>query len=802
LWTERFDRLLIVSTVFGAATCLIGTAINSQYELLPDGPFMILVGAALFFISFLFAPRGAIARIRQNRRFRQDLAAGHIGLIERKGSLPEELANLPDNVEVDGGPQLGRSPANSVKSSAVASIPFAGQTIRDVSTLLKPDANARPMLSWKIGFLLIVALAVAGVARWSLTLTPAQRPLAAWTIAIAALTNIPLAIFGCFLVLRRRSLLGDAISHSVLPGIAIALFISGRITGLPIGISAIVVGILTALLARWLKSFGRIPEDSSLGIISATLFAAGVLLFTRIAAKADIDPGCLLYGLLDSAALKQTHFLGFEVPSVVPTLAATCLYSFLFIGFLWKELNIATFDPALATAMGFSARLIDYVLLGFVAMAVVAAFESVGSILVVAMLIVPAATARLLTDRLGATVLWSIVMAVSSAVFGNIAAQEFNTSAAGMMAVVAGLQFVAAVFFAPEHGLVSKGLRKFSLAVRIAAEDILGMLYRAEEAVEHDQSLAAQISLADSQQNVRGLIGWLAIRQLLVHRLLEAAPSGTLELTDSGRTLARSIVRSHRLWETYLGEKAELPLDHLHAPAERMEHFIGPELQEQIAAELAVADVDPHGREIPTEDGWRRPVAMPSLPEVHRSVPVPRELTLTVLPSRAKVPVQMAVPHSASFWRTLLAFSGPGMMVSVGYMDPGNWATDLAGGAKFGYTLLSVILISNFMAMLLQYLSLKLGVVTGRDLAQACRDHYSSPVAIGLWLLCEVAIAACDLAEVIGSAIALNLLFGLPILVGVVLTAADVFVILFLQFKGFRYIEALVVALIGLITIC
>ena len=142
------------------------------------------------------------------------------------------------------------------------------------------------------------------------------------------------------------------------------------------------------------------------------------------------------------------------------------------------------------------------------------------------------------------------------------------------------------------------------------------------------------------------------------------------------------------------------------------------------------------------------------------------------------------------------AFAGPGMLVAVGYMDPGNWATDLEGGAKFGYTLLSVVLISNFMAMLLQHLALKLGIVTGRDLAQACRDHYSKPVAMVLWVLCEIAIAACDLAEVIGSAIALNLLFGLPLVWGVVLTAADVLIILVLQNHGFRWIEAIVVALI------
>ncbi|QBD83720.1 divalent metal cation transporter [Ktedonosporobacter rubrisoli] len=181
------------------------------------------------------------------------------------------------------------------------------------------------------------------------------------------------------------------------------------------------------------------------------------------------------------------------------------------------------------------------------------------------------------------------------------------------------------------------------------------------------------------------------------------------------------------------------------------------------------------------ETNWLLANSTPSLPEVHSSVHVPR---------------------TKSFWRTLFAFAGPGLMVAVGYMDPGNWATDLAGGAQFGYLLLSVILISNLLAILLQHLSLKLGIVTGRDLAQACRDHYSRPVTIGLWILCEIAIAACDLAEVIGSAVALNLLFGIPLIIGVIITALDVFAILFLQNKGFRFIEAVVAALILTITIC
>jgi manganese transport protein len=147
----------------------------------------------------------------------------------------------------------------------------------------------------------------------------------------------------------------------------------------------------------------------------------------------------------------------------------------------------------------------------------------------------------------------------------------------------------------------------------------------------------------------------------------------------------------------------------------------------------------------------------------------------------------------------MLAFAGPGYLVAVGYMDPGNWATDLAGGARYGYTLLSVIMISNLMAILLQALALRLGIASGRDLAQACRDSYSRPVTIVLWILCEIAIAACDLAEVLGAAIALNLLVGLPLIWGVCLTALDVLLVLFLQHRGFRYVESLVISLILLI---
>jgi manganese transport protein len=181
------------------------------------------------------------------------------------------------------------------------------------------------------------------------------------------------------------------------------------------------------------------------------------------------------------------------------------------------------------------------------------------------------------------------------------------------------------------------------------------------------------------------------------------------------------------------------------------------------------------------EAGFQHEPPRASLPEIHRSLNVPR---------------------SATFLRKLFAFAGPGFLVAVGYMDPGNWATDLAAGSKYNYALLSVIMLSNFMAILLQALAIKLGVVTGRDLAQACREHFSRPVSLMLWVLAEIAIAACDLAEVIGSAIALNLLFHIPLLLGVCLTALDVLLILVLQSKGFRFIEALVVSLIATVSVC
>ncbi len=213
--------------------------------------------------------------------------------------------------------------------------------------------------------------------------------------------------------------------------------------------------------------------------------------------------------------------------------------------------------------------------------------------------------------------------------------------------------------------------------------------------------------------------------------------------------------------------------------APRPQGGAGPHLKEKWMAGMTEQDSAARADAPGARDGWRRAASLPPLSEVFRTVPI-----------------------RGTGWRRMLAFFGPGYLIAVGYMDPGNWATDLYGGSAFGYTLLSVILLSNIMAMLLQHLSIRLGIGAERDLAQACRDHYRKPTAFALWILCEIAICACDLAELIGTAIALQLLFGIPLAWGVALTGFDVLLLLLLQRWGFRLLEALVITLLASIGLC
>jgi manganese/zinc/iron transport system permease protein len=422
--------------------------------------------------------------------------------------------------------------------------------------------------------------------------------LAVWTILVGIAANTASALLGCFLVLRRLSLLGDAISHAVLPGIALAYLISGQREGWPILLGAMAIGVGTAFLTHSLNWFGRVPEDASMGVVFTSLFALGVILITYGAKYVDLDPSCVLYGTIETVPLDTMPVLTLEVPRAMFMLAPGLLLSVTFVVVFWKELKIVSFDPALAAAMGVYAGLIHYLLMGMVAAVCVASFEAVGSILVVAMLIVPATTARLLSDRLAGMLIWSAAIASLSAVIGYFSALWLNTSVAGMMAISVGGLFALALFVAPRHGFVPRAVRNLQLALRIAAEDIMGRLYRQTEPAASLRT--AEIALAPPKTLSERWIDRLALKDLIGSGDVRLAGDRTLELTSAGAERAESIVRAHRLWEAYLGEHAELPLDHLHAGAERMEHFITPGLQARLAAELKDPGLDPHGRAIPT----------------------------------------------------------------------------------------------------------------------------------------------------------------------------------------------------------
>jgi manganese/zinc/iron transport system permease protein len=296
-----------------------------------------------------------------------------------------------------------------------------------------------------------------------------------WIVVIGSLAAVACALLGNFLVLRKMSMMGDAISHAVLPGLAIAFLVTGARASLAMFIGAAVVGVLTAVFTQWISRFGKVDEGASMGIVFTTLFAAGLLLIVQAADYVDLDPGCVLYGAIELTPLDvvwRPEFWGevLAVPRAAVVLSGVLLVNVLFVLLFFKELRIASFDPELATTMGISSNLMHYLLMTLVAVTTVAAFEAVGSIIVIAMLIVPAATAHLLTDRLWVMIVLSCVVAVLCAVTGHFAALIVpgffgftDTSTSGMMAVMAGVIFGLVAFCAPKHGILAKrflGIRK------------------------------------------------------------------------------------------------------------------------------------------------------------------------------------------------------------------------------------------------------------------------------------------------------------------------------------------------------
>ncbi len=297
-------------------------------------------------------------------------------------------------------------------------------------------------------------------------------PIDTWIVLTGIACAMACAVLGNFLVLRQMSMMGDAISHAVLPGLAIAFLVTESRSSIAMFVGAAVVGVLTAVFTQWISHFGNVDRGSSMGIVFTSLFAVGLLLIVQAADRVDLDPGCVLYGAIELTPLDvvwrwEIGDQVLEVPRAFRTLVIVLGMNLIFVGVLFKELRLSSFDPALATTLGFSAKTLHYLLMTMVAVTTVAAFEAVGSIIVIAMLVVPPATAHLLTDRLPVMVGLSMVVAALAAALGHVAALTVpswfgfeDTSTSGMMAVVAGLLFLAAVVFAPRYGWLVRVLRQ------------------------------------------------------------------------------------------------------------------------------------------------------------------------------------------------------------------------------------------------------------------------------------------------------------------------------------------------------
>jgi manganese/zinc/iron transport system permease protein len=424
-------------------------------------------------------------------------------------------------------------------------------------------------------------------------------------------------------------MMGDAISHAVLPGLAggflfviflqsnewvaqVAPWLSEAVQEmdprhpLVMLIGAIIVGVLTALFTQWVHGFGKVDHGASMGVVFTTLFALGLILIEKATEnhRVDLDASCVLYGAIEYAPLDVWMVAGWETPRAFFILCGSLLLNGAFVIFFFKELRISSFDPGLATSLGINARLMHYLLMTLVAITTVASFETIGSILVIAMLIVPAAAAHLLTERLLSMIAVSLIFAAASAALGHIGAITVpslfgfeDTSTAGMMAFSGGMLFVITLLAAPRHGLISKAVHRARLSRQILREDVLGLLYRLEEQGSPLPAVDAMARVS-ATFHVGAILAGSAIRRLLRTGLIVRS-NGAYLLTDSGRASSRHLVRSHRLWETFMVEQMGLRPDHVHGTAMELEHITDQEMQDLLARRVEAAGPDPHGRRIP-----------------------------------------------------------------------------------------------------------------------------------------------------------------------------------------------------------
>jgi manganese/zinc/iron transport system permease protein len=427
-----------------------------------------------------------------------------------------------------------------------------------------------------------------------------------WVMLVGVLAAGACALPGVFLVVRGMGLMGDAISHAVLPGIAVGFLVSGSRDSVWMFLGAAIAGVIAAVLTQVLHSVGKVERGAAMGTVFTILFSLGLVLMVRTADSVDIDPHCVLYGAIELTPIDTTPIMGVAVPRAIMPIVVVLLISMATISLLWKELRIVSFDPALAKALGYNAGVLQQVIMVLTAATCVACFEAVGSIMTVAFIVAPAATALLLSQRLIVVVPLAMVLGGVGAVLGHVGAivlppvffgAGVDTSSSGMMAVAGSTLFVLAVLFAPGRGVVARRLALRRLVRVVAIEDALGLLYRLGERGEPTGDARVRALLVGDVRVGPGRIE--RVLEALQGRGLAEVHNGNWVLTHKGTAEGAGLVRAHRLWETYLAARSAVPSSHLHTAAEQLEHVTGPDLAGALAQAVGNTHIDPHGRVIP-----------------------------------------------------------------------------------------------------------------------------------------------------------------------------------------------------------
>lgn len=439
----------------------------------------------------------------------------------------------------------------------------------------------------------------------------------------ASFCALSCAVLGSFLTLRRQSMMGDAIAHVVLPGLVISFLVTASRDPVPMVIGAALSGLIAAVLSEVLRKHGNLDGGASMGVVFALSFAVGVLLMEQASARAvDLDPDCLIHGQLerifwfppDKFADLLTFSALTQLPREVWSTAAVFVLSLIFCTVFFKELRLASFDPQFGSVAGFSPSLVNILLMAMIALAVVASFEAVGAILVIALLVVPSCCARMFTDCLRRHFILSALFGLVAVLAGyTVAAHapfffglKSSLNAAGMITCMLGVCFIGAMLFATQYGIVGRFIRQRLALINSFREDLLARLFRDEELGTARAASDAQTALPGAVMRRQYSTAWNSLAARLGAWSAERAGEVTgvsdmPRLTDLGRLKARQLIRSHRLWESFMVSRLDWPADHVHLAAEDFEHVTSRSMAEELVRAQGGVNVDPHDRPIPKE---------------------------------------------------------------------------------------------------------------------------------------------------------------------------------------------------------